>query len=46
MLNEGVSDPDERIEAKAAVSCFLLFIICAIVLAIALVVIEIVKSIF
>ena len=45
MMNEGVDEPDEHLEAKAAVSCFLMFVIGAIVLAIVIGAIEIVKSI-
>lgn len=46
MMNDGVPDTDEHIEAKAAVTCFLMFIIGAIVLGVVLGAIEIVKSIF
>lgn len=46
MISEGVPNPDENLEAKAAVSCFLLFFAAFVVLAIVLGVIEIVKSIF
>lgn len=46
MLNDGVPNPDENLEAKAAVTCFLLFVVVFVVLAIAIGIIEIVKSIF
>jgi len=46
MLNDGVPNPDENLEAKAAVTCFLLFFAAFVMLAIVLGAIEIVKSIF
>lgn len=46
MLNEGVPHPDENLESKAAVTCFLLFFAAFVMLAIVLGAIEIVKSIF
>ena len=45
MMNEGISEPDKHLEAKAAVTCFLLFVVVFVVLAIAIGIIEIVKSI-
>ena len=45
MMDDGVREPDENIERKAAVTCFLLFFACIVALGLAIVVIEIVKSI-
>ena len=45
MMNDGVPDPDEHIEAKAAVVCFMLFVACGVALGIAIGIIELVKSI-
>lgn len=45
MMNDGVPDPDEHIDAKAAVICFMLFVACGVALGIAIGIIELVKSI-
>ena len=45
MMNDGVPDPDEHIEAKAAVVCFMLFVACGAALGIAYGIFELVKSI-
>lgn len=46
LMSDGVNEPDEHLEAKAAVTCFMLFVAAFIVLALIIGVIEIVKSIF